>query len=171
MKDLTPEQALAVAQAVYSEMGKVVSTKEPTSLRYGLSSGLRRLYHETHIVGKLPITDDEGKQVGVLTGKVSKPSTKVTGECEDLFEFWDNLDKDIVLDWVYDNKLEEFMDWMAQNGIATPGLRIVRHTDPGGVWLGTTLTGCKPEDVLPSLAPELAGAMENLRAALPGEVG
>ena len=170
MSELTPEQGLAVLQALYKIIGAEISTKNPDGIRRRLDEGMHRLYRETGIVGRLPIMDEDGRQIGLLTGKVSTPTSKVVGVIENERDFIAAVDDDALREFVYTHCLQEFADFMAQDGEVMEGMHPSRVDEPGGIWLGTTLTGCQPDVTLPSLAPALVDALQATVAQLPGEV-
>ena len=69
MNDL---ERLAIAQAIYSEAGKMCDTKNPDSLRAGVDFNMIEDYAETHVDRKR--IEINGEKVGTISLRFSKPT-------------------------------------------------------------------------------------------------
>lgn len=69
---LTDVERLAIAQAVYKVAGKLVSTKDPDSLRSHIDGGYKELYDSTGAKSFNVMV--RGKKVGTYSIKTSKPA-------------------------------------------------------------------------------------------------
>lgn len=139
-------ERLAVAQALYKELGKVVSTKDPRSLRSMVDEELRADY-ERDGTDRRRITLN-GVEVGTISAKIAKPTKETRFEVTD----WDALE-----DWGFSQEdayayvvrhIADFAKWhFEQTGEMPDGCELVEMTHPGGQWMGTVLRGCGIEKV------------------------
>lgn len=160
---LTPDQALAVLQAMYKAIGEAISTKNPYSLRSLVDQQMYERYQQTGMLDKIIIKDHDGNRLGTIAAIERPAKTTVRAYATDENEFFASVSPDDYYDFVRDEHADEFIQWVADNGIKCEGLAWRHETVPAS-WGGTRLTGCKPVDVLPALAPQLAA---NMTALLP----
>lgn len=141
-------ERLAVAQALYKELGAIVSTGNPYSLRGMVDEELRADFEEDG-TDRRRITLN-GVEVGKLSVKVTKPGkpkvvqTDRTSAAIWLREQLGNL-PDWLLGWLGSN-----MDAIAQAALEATGEIPDGYevkADKGGEFAGTTLTGCTAEKV------------------------
>lgn len=156
--------ALAAAQAMWKALGKVVSTKEPTSLRSRMDAELRQLWMEKRIFGKIPLVIG-GHVVGMLTAKQAPKRHHRDITVDDPHELMEG-EKDGWEDFIYEN-IDQFAEWVLAQGVARPAGCTVSEWDDHGGWGGTMITGCKPDEVIPLLRGELPPA---IALAIEGEV-
>ena len=148
--------ALAAAQAMWKALGKVVSTKEPTSLRSRMDAELRQLWMDKHIFGKMPLVIG-GHVVGMLTAKQAPKKHHRSVTVDDPWALLET-EKDGWEDFVYEH-IDQFAEWVVAQGVANPaGCTVSEYDDEGG-WGGTMITGCKPDEVIPLLRGELPPAI------------
>ena len=148
--------ALAAAHALWKALGKVVSTKEPTSLRSRMDAELRQLWMEKRIFGKIPLVIG-GHVVGMLTAKQAPKRHHRSVTVDDPWALME-AEKDGFEDFIYEN-IDKYAEWVVEQGIANPaGCTVSEYDDEGG-WGGTMITGCKPEEVMPLLRGELPPAL------------
>ena len=156
--------ALAAAQAMYKALGGVVSTKDGGSLRAKADAELRQLWIDKRIFGKVPLTIG-GHIVGMLTAKQAQPKRRRFVTVNDPSALLEDQ-RDAMEDFVYEH-VDEFAEWVVEQGVANPaGVSVSEYVDEGG-WGGTTITGCKPDEVLPLLKGQLP---EAVYMAIEGEV-
>ena len=148
--------ALAAAQAMWKALGKVVSTKEPTSLRSRMDAELRQLWMDKHIFGKMPLVIG-GHVVGMLTAKQAPKRHHRSVTVDDPWELLE-AEKDGWEDFVYEH-IDQFAEWVVEQGVANPAGCTVSEYDDNGGWGGTMITGCKPDEVIPLLRGELPPAI------------
>ena len=155
--------ALAAAQAMYKALGRVVSTKDPASLRSRMDAELRQLWADRHVFGKVPLVIG-GHVVGMLTAKQAKPTTRTEVTVSDVDALVASQ-ADMLEAFARENP-REFAWWLVDQGVAPEGVDVVVTEEPGG-WGGTMITGCKPDEVIPLLRGELPPA---IALAIEGEV-
>lgn len=139
-------ERLAVAQALYKELAKVVSTKDPRSIRAQLDEELKADYERDGTDRKRILIN--GTEVGSLSAKIAKPSKETRFEVTDweALENW-NFSTDDALAYVV-RHVVDFAKWhFEQTGEMPDGCELVEMTHPGGQWMGTTLRGCDIEKV------------------------
>ena len=135
--------ALAAAQAMWKALGKVVSTKEPTSLRSRMDAELRQLWMDKRIFGKMPLVIG-GHVVGMLTAKQAPKKHHRSVTVDDPWALLE-AEKDGWEDFVYEH-IDQFAEWVVAQGVANPAGCTVSEYDDNGGWGGTMITGCKPEE-------------------------
>ena len=157
MGDANALTQLAALQALYKRLGEILSTKDPTSLRGQVDYRLKELYEQAG-VDRLRIMYDD-VELGKLVVKVSKP-TKRTNLFVNDFEALLDGSSELVNDYVREHH-KDFACWVFETTGAVPdGCELSVEEVPGG-FAGTTLTGCKPEQVLPMLGiGRVAGYLE-----------
>ena len=133
--ELTNTEQLAIAQALYNHLGKMVSTKDPDNLRGEADAHYKALFEETG--AKSFDVRINGEKVGTYTVKVSKPTPAITRKDFTI------TDKDKLLCWaatqdtelVYDyvsERLEDFALWYSTlTGEAPKGCEWVATIEPG----------------------------------------
>lgn len=155
-------QRLAVAQALYKALGKVVSTKDPNSLRSMCDAGLKELYSCTG-AKQLEIVVG-GLKFGQLTAKTSDARVSETVYVNDRDSLVNCAEPQDVLDFAKDYA-KEFSEWLWQRhkaeGEIPSGCEVVVHEVPAQ-FVGTTLTGCKPEDLGIALGDSLPEAIHGV---------
>lgn len=148
---------LAGLQALYKAIGAAVSTRDAQSLRGRADSELREMFERAG-VDRIRITGPDGTEFGRLVAKLTKESTRRRVVVRDL----DLLlaDRDMV-DEFMGQHAHEFAEWLLSEGVVPDGCDVFEEAVPGGQWAGTTLTGCRPEVVLPALGVgRVAGYIE-----------
>lgn len=137
---------LAVAQMLYKELAKVVSTKDPRSLRSQCDEELRSDFAQSGTDRRRIIIN--GVEVGTLSAKVSKPSVETHVEVTDTDAFDEaTLDRHALGEFLVRHR-EEFAEFMLDEyGELMDGCEVVEHETPGGAFLGTTIRGCTLEKV------------------------
>ena len=109
-------ERLAFAQALYSKLGEIVSTKDPDSLRAAVDEFYKDLY-ETTGAKSFEVSID-GQKVGTYSVRVSKPKPAETKErliVEDAgtFSVWIEHETNAeVLQMFAQSRLEEFANWL-----------------------------------------------------------
>lgn len=141
-------ERLAVAQALYKELGEIVSTKTPYSLRGMCDEDLRADFEEDG-TDRRRITLN-GVEVGKLSVKVTKPGKPKAVQVdmaesamwlrEQLYER-----PDWLLGWLGAHSTEIAQACLDATGEVPDGYEVRR--DLGGEYAGTTLTGCTVEKV------------------------
>ena len=135
--DELPEvEQLAIFQALYSELGKKVSTKDPDSLRSRIDEEYRELYEQTG--SKSFDVKLMGDVVGTYSIKFSKPQDSVTSmefevAClEDLTEWFDQqAPKELMEEYAALN-LEKFAEfYFTHTGEMPEGCKLQKHITPG----------------------------------------
>lgn len=157
-------QRLGVLQALFKAIGKEVSTKDPDSLRSRVDAALKELNASTG-VKSLEIVIN-GLKFGQLTAKTSDRKTVENVYVNDVEDLVGEALPQDILDFIRDNS-GEFACWLWERhkdeGEIPPGCEVVVHELPAQ-FIGTTLTGCKPEDLGIALGDELPsvviGALE-----------
>lgn len=158
-------EQLAIAQAAYKALGAVVSTSSPDSLRAAVDRELRNDF-ETKGVDRYRMQVG-GKGVGSLSVKIAPSSM-----------FYAVDDADDAIAWLIDNPeyieayllknlqsvLKAIAPMLLEDGVVPDGC--TPYTEPER-FMGTTLTGCKVEDVAGALR---LGLPQAIAAALTGEV-
>ena len=160
--NLNDLQKLGIAQALYKALGRIVSTKDPDSLRSYCDMGLKELYARTGakqleiIVG--------GLKFGQLTAKTSNPTVKETVFVNDRDLLLNGAEPKDVIDFAKDYA-QEFGEWLWKRhkaeGEIPPGCEVVVQEVPAQ-FVGTTLTGCKPEDLGVALGDALPDAIHGV---------
>lgn len=114
--DKTEIERLAFAQALYSKLGEIVSTKDPDSLRAAVDEFYKDLY-ETTGAKSFEVSID-GQKVGTYSVRVSKPKPAETKErllIEDYgtFSVWmENEVNADLLQLFAKSRIDEFADWL-----------------------------------------------------------
>jgi hypothetical protein len=162
---MTDLEKLAIAQALYKAVGKIVSTKDPDSLRSAQDMELMRLY-ETIGVDRVALKLGD-TEVGKLSLRRKKATHKAEVVVEDTAAMWawlhNEADETLLADIV--PTIAKALDRYVERTGDVPDGCSVRHIDtPEGI-AGTTITGCKPEDVAAALGSELPAAVVGLLEA------
>lgn len=157
MTDAESLETLAALQAVYKRIGEALSTKDPDSLRGMADAWLVGQYEATGIDRvSLRIGDTE---VGKYCVKKSKP-TKTTEVYVNDAEALCHEDADLMAAFVRQHA-QDFAKFVFEQTSAVPDGCEVAVVDVPSRVIGTTITGCKPEAVLPLLnAGRMAGLLE-----------
>lgn len=157
MGDVEALQQLAGLQALYKLLGEILSTKNPDGLRGQVDSRLHELWETTGVDRlRLMVGDIE---VGKLTAKISKPQKRTTMYVNDVEAL---LDDDIeVMRAFVRSKSKEYAEFYVEQTGAVPDGCEMGVEDVPAKWQGTTITGCKPQQVLPMLGiGRIAGYIE-----------
>ena len=157
MGDVEALTQLAGLQALYKQLGEILSTKNPDGLRGQVDSRLRELWETTGVDRlRLMIGDVE---VGKLTAKISKPQKRMTMYVNDTDALLDD-DAALMRSFVRSHA-KEYADFcLAETGAVPDGCELGVEDVPA-TWQGTTITGCKPQQVLPMLGiGRVAGYIE-----------
>ena len=108
-------ERLAIAQAFYSEAGKLVSTKDPASLRSQVDKGYYELYERTG--SKSFDVMLNGSQVGTYSLRFSKPTEEKTqdvftvGDYVELAKWFETMDAETLKEYVASD-LGQFAEWL-----------------------------------------------------------
>lgn len=162
---MTDLEKLAIAQGLYKAVGAIVSTKDPNSLRSAQDMELMRLY-ETIGVDRVALKVGD-TEVGKLSLRRKKATHKAEVVVEDTAAMWawlhNEADETLLNDIV--PTIAKALDAYVERTGDVPDGCSVRHIDtPEGI-AGTTITGCKPEDVAAALGSELPAAVVGLLEA------
>lgn len=148
---------LAALQSLYKLLGEVLSTKNPDGLRGQADEWFRKLYETTGIDRvSLKVNDEE---VGKYVSKVSKPTKRTVMHVNDVEALLD--DNIEVMRAFVRNHMGEYADYyLGETGAVPDGCEMTVEDVPAQ-WIGTTITGCKPEKVLTMLGiGRVAGYIE-----------
>lgn len=156
-KELTNLEKLAVLQAVYKQAASYVSTKDPNSLRSQTDRELKELYDKTG-AHSFQINLNN-KPVGSMALRFSKAIDDTVLQVIDkkAFEDWclANGYAHTVEQVVLNREADELLAELAENGELPDGCEYEDiHEEPR--FLGTTLKGCKPQDVQEALGAQLS---------------
>lgn len=156
MGDVEALTQLAGLQALYKQLGEILSTKNPDGLRGQVDSRLHELWETTGVDRlRLMIGDVE---VGKLTAKISKPQKRTTMYVNDPDALL--MDDAVMLAFVRAHAREYAEFYLEQTGAVPDGCELGVEDVPAK-WQGTTITGCKPQQVLPMLGVgRVAGYIE-----------
>ena len=147
VSDLEVLRQLAALQALYKHLGKVLSTKDPHSLRGTVDYRLRELYEQAGI-DRISIMVD-GDEVGKLTVKKREATTETVLLVDDVDDLVSE-NGEMVEAFLRENA-KRFAEYIFETTGSVPeGCKVTVMNVPGG-YDGTVLTGCKPEVVLPML--------------------
>jgi hypothetical protein len=163
---MTDLEKLAIAQGLYKAVGAIVSTKDPNSLRSQLDMTLMDMYGGTPPVDRI-VLEINGTEVGKLSISRKKATHKAEVVVEDTAAMWawlhNEADETLLEDIV--PTIAKALDAYVERTGDVPDGCSVRHIDtPEGI-AGTTITGCKPEDVAAALGSELPAAVVGLLEA------
>lgn len=152
-------QRLAIAQALYKELAKVVSTKDPNSLRSEMDRELEEDYRRDGTDRRRIVID--GVEVGTLSAKVSKASKTSRVEVTDWAAFGEyHPDLEVMGQYVMrdESSMMGYLQWLFdETGELPDGCELVEQTTPGGSFIGTTLRGCDAAKVGDALGLQLMG--------------
>lgn len=157
MGDVEALTQLAGLQALYKQLGEILSTKNPDGLRGQVDARLHELWETTGVDRlRLMIGDVE---VGKLTAKISKPTKRTTMYVNDPTAL---LDDDLATMRAFvRSHAKEYAEFYLENNGAVPDGCEMGVEDVPAKWQGTTITGCKPQQVLPMLGVgRVAGYIE-----------
>ena len=150
---------LAALQSLYKLLGEVLSTKNPDGLRGQADARFRELYESTGIDRiRLTVNDEE---VGKYVAKISSPTKRTVIRVNDV----DALvaeDVEVMRAFVREHRAEYADYYLDTTGAMPDGCEMTVEDVPAH-WIGTTITGCKPEKVLPMLGiGHVAGYLEEV---------
>ena len=91
---LTPDQALAVLQAMYKAIGEAISTKNPYSLRSLVDQQMYERYQQTGMLDKIIIKDHDGNRLGTIAAIERPATTTVRAYATDEDEFFASVSPD-----------------------------------------------------------------------------
>lgn len=160
--------SLAVAQAVYNEVGKVVSTKRNDSLRAAIDEAAKEKFADSGFDRARVMVN--GEQVGTYSLRVSKPTEEkhtkrlVVNSYAEL-EDWMHHNQAYVENYMV-HHCDEFANWvLSQNGEVPDGCEIEEEVVPAsdGHVLGGTLKvdAHKVADAMGNALPSaVAGLLE-----------
>lgn len=138
---------LAALQSLYKLLGEVLSTKNPDGLRGQADARFRELYESTGIDRiRLTVNDEE---VGKYVAKVSSPTKRTVMHVNDVEALLDD-NIEVMKAFVREHRAEYADYYLDATGAVPDGCEMTVEDVPAQ-WLGTTITGCKPEKVLPML--------------------
>lgn len=135
-------EKLAMAQALYCELGKIVKTGDPDNLRGRADAELREDY-ESKGTDRYRIKVN-GTEVGTLSARFTKQTVRLYVEDEDEFCKWlieDGLG--YLMSFIRTQKGQALVDYMASaivaDGEVPAGCRA--YEEPAR-WAGTVIKGC-----------------------------
>jgi hypothetical protein len=154
---------LAMAQALYHELGRMVKTGDPENLRGRADAML-----DDGVVDKLNLRIN-GKSVGTLSNRYSTPETFLVVEDAEKFAAWLAGDGfGYLREWVARGCKGDILKLCASalvaDGEIPDGCRAV---ESGAYRIGTVIKGCKADEVAAAFAGNLPQAVVY---ALTGEV-
>ena len=152
--EMTDTERLAIAQAFYSAVGEMVSTKKPGNLRDRVNEGYKSLYEQTG--AKSFDVKLQGAKVGTFSLTVNKPTESETSTSLEV------VDKVALRDWAAVNgfvtvDMEAVERHFAESGELPDGcaaIEVVRPGDPGGRVTRTALK-VDAKAVMSALGPQL----------------
>lgn len=149
-------ETLAKAQAAYKLLGDALSPKNPDSYRSAADAWLIDLY-ETTGIDRVSLQVG-GEEVGKYVVKKSKPTKRTTLFVNDAGALVE--DEPSMLAAFARRHADEFARFVLEETGAVPdGCELSVEDVPGRV-IGTAITGCKPDVVLPLLgASDIAGLL------------
>lgn len=157
MNEAESLETLAKAQAAYKYLGDALSPKNPDSFRSDRDEWLIDL-HETMGIDRVSLMV-EGQEVGKYIIKKSKPTKRTAVHVHDAGALVAD-DADVMRAFVRQHAQEFATFYLETTGAVPDGCELVVEDVPSRV-IGTAITGCKPEVVLPLLgASGLAGLLE-----------
>ena len=162
---MTDSEKLAIAQALFKAVGAIVSTKDPDSLRSQQDRELMRLY-ETIGVDRMALKVGD-TEVGKLSLRRKKASHKAEVIVNDEAAMWAWLYNDAdetLLSEIVPHIVKSLDHYVERTGDVPAGCTIRRIDTEAGI-AGTTITGCKPEDVAAALGTALPEAVAGLLEA------
>ena len=157
---MTDMERLAIAQGVFNAVGEMVSTKDPNNLRGRVNDKIIKAYLSTgarsfdlrlngHKVGSFSVTVAKAKR-----------ETKLKVIDRDAFEAWALSEgfahEETVTRVVMDE--DAVLSDALLNGEVPDGCEPVTKDEPEHV-SGTSIRGCKPEDVASALGTQLPQAV------------
>ena len=134
-KQLSDVERLLVAQAIYNKLGKVVSTKDPNSLRSTVSDGYREVWERSG--GKTYSMRLAGEKVATYSISETQPTVKEVFDLKDWdsFETWAASEDgwQTILDYVISDP-QRFCKFVTeQTGEVPDGVDVrVEHIAGGG---------------------------------------
>lgn len=155
---------LAVAQALYHELGRMVRTGDPDNLR-GRADALL----EDGVVDRVKLKVN-GKGVGTLSARWAHARTYLRVEDRERFADWCTGDGiAYTRQWIVEGMRGSLADYctsvLVTDGEIPDGCEVVEEPERMD---GTVIRGCKPDDVAEALGLNLPQATVY---ALTGEVG
>ena len=152
--EMTDTERLAIAQAFYSAVGEMVSTKNPGNLRDRVNDEYKRLYELTG--AKSFDVKLQGEKVGTFSLTVSKPTESVASTALEV------VDKAALAEWAAVNgytlvDMEAVERHFAESGEVPDGCaadEVVHPGDPGGRVTRTTMK-VDAKAVMSALGPQL----------------
>lgn len=158
-------ERLALAQALYKAVGAIVSTKDANSLRSAQDMALMDMYEDTGVDRiALKINDIE---VGKLSLRRKKATEKAEVVVDDEVALWGWLYRDAdetLLREIIPHIAKALDAYVERTGDVPDGCTVRHIKTPEGI-AGTTITGCKPENVAEALGAELTEAVVGLLGA------
>lgn len=141
-------ERLAVAQALYKELGAITSTGNPYSLRGMCDEELREAWEANGDKSRGIYLN--GQEVGTLSVKVTKPGKPKVVQvdvAESATWLVEQLEErpDWLLGWLGAHSTEIAQACLDATGEVPDGYEV--RQDAGGAYAGTTLTGCTAERV------------------------
>lgn len=142
---MNDSERLAIAQAIYNHLGKLVSTKDPDSLRAQADREYKALFEQTG--AKSFDVRVNGSKVGTYSVKVSKAKPEVIEkgiEINDeslVMRFAMACDRQTLANYVRD-RMQDFVEWYAVlTGEALAGCEWVEYVTPATepAYMGGTL--------------------------------
>lgn len=156
-------ERLAVAQAAYKALGRIVSAKDPGSLRSRMSGALLEDFGRDGTDRRRVMLN--GVKVGMLSVRVPEPRERTVAEVTDEAQLLD-WGADDMRDYLRSRGLvEDFALWEREQGYgpaSIPGVTYKTIAERGQAT--TILNGCRPEDVAAALGEGLPEAISGLLA-------
>ncbi len=149
-------QRLAVMQALYKELGKQLSTRDPYSLRSTEDAALLARYAEDGTDRRR--ININGEQVGTLTVRLAKARPRAIVEDHELFAEWLVGEGASMLAEYVRDKGQAIADWLIERMDGELPDGVTAYMEPSHPD-GTVLKGCEMEDVVSALGLNLTQAV------------
>lgn len=149
-------QRLAVMQAVYKELGKQLSTRDPYSLRSMEDASLLASYAEDGTDRRR--ININGEQVGTLTVRLTKARPRAIVEDPESLAEWLIGEGASMLAGYLREKGQGVADWLVERMDGELPDGVTAYMEPSHPD-GTVLKGCEMEDVVSALGLNLTQAV------------
>lgn len=149
-------ERLAIMQALYKELGKQVSTRDPYSLRSMEGAALLARYAEDGTDRRR--ININGQEVGALTVKFEDARPRAIVEDPELLAEWLAGEGSSMLAKYVRAKGQGIADWLVERMDGELPDGVTAYMEPRHP-IGTTLTGCTMEKVVPALGLNLTQAV------------
>lgn len=149
-------ERLAIMQALYKELGKEVGTRNPDGIRAKADAGLLARYAEDGTDRRR--ININGQEVGALTVKFEDARPRAIVEDPELLAEWLAGEGSSMLAKYVRAKGQGIADWLVERMDGELPDGVTAYMEPRHP-IGTTLTGCTMEKVVPALGLNLTQAV------------